>query len=93
MTCRLYKHGECRYHIDTGSWAWAKHHVKPNRPLVVEDHSIGKIWSDLDGWVHRRDGPALEWRDGVKAWWTHGYRKGYEDDASGTQRRVGGPQG
>ena len=91
MACRLYRRGECRYHIDTG--AWAKYRMKPKRPLVVEHGAIGRAWADRDGWVHRRDGPALEWRDGAKEWWTHGYRNGYEDIGSGRQRRVGGPQG
>ena len=89
MACRLYRHDECRYHIDTASWAWAKYYMKTKRPLVIEDRSIGRVWSDRDGWVHRREGPALEWMDGAKEWWTDGYKKGYEDIGSGSQVRVG----
>lgn len=31
-------------------------------------------WVDSDGVYHREDGPAVEWEDGSKLWYTKGIR-------------------
>jgi hypothetical protein len=43
------------------------------------DHIIGKgmlrrWYRDEYGNVHRLGGPAVEWEDGRKEWWYHGYK-------------------
>jgi len=34
--------------------------------------SGGRAWVDKEGWVHREDGPAMEWDSGFKGWYRHG---------------------
>ena len=29
-------------------------------------------WYNLEGKLHREDGPAIEWADGRKSWWING---------------------
>ena len=31
-------------------------------------------WHNLEGELHREDGPAVEWADGTKSWWLNGHR-------------------
>ena len=31
-------------------------------------------WRNLEGELHREDGPAVEWADGTKSWWLNGQR-------------------
>lgn len=38
---------------------------------VFEDRTA---WYNLDGQFHREDGPALEYKDGYKAWFKNGNR-------------------
>lgn len=45
------------------------------------DHLIGKRlirrwYRDAEGRCHKIDGPAVEWEDGRKEWWYHGYKTG-----------------
>lgn len=39
-----------------------------------------KVWRLSNGDIHRENGPAVEYTDGSKAWWTNGKR-----------HRAGGP--
>lgn len=48
--------------------------------LPIYTNSGDKIWRNKDGKLHRLDGPALESKDGSKAW--------YQD---GLLHRIGGP--
>ena len=34
----------------------------------------GDVWYSKDGNLHREDGPAIEWKDGGKAWYLNGKR-------------------
>ena len=29
-------------------------------------------WRNKSGELHREDGPAVEWSDGIKTWWLNG---------------------
>ena len=31
-------------------------------------------WYNLEGKLHRENGPAIEWADGSKSWWINGQR-------------------
>jgi len=45
---------------------------KPTRivrkPTCVTDDKGNKFWM-IDGYLHRTDGPAVEWHDGTLSWW------------------------
>lgn len=41
-------------------------------PICKADNKGNKIWYDGLGLYHRKDGPALEFSDGTKAWYNHG---------------------
>ena len=40
----------------------------------VIDTFGNKEWRNVDGVVHREDGPAIEWKDGTKSWYLNGQR-------------------
>jgi len=37
------------------------------------DEYGNKRWYDKNGQFHRENGPAIEYRNGTKEWWWHGY--------------------
>ena len=43
--------------------------MKKNQKSICEiNHNRVKMWH-LNGKIHREDGPAVEWSDGIKYWW------------------------
>jgi hypothetical protein len=42
--------------------------------LTTSVDSEGNRFWHLDGKLHREDGPAVEWADGMKEWWVNGLR-------------------
>jgi hypothetical protein len=51
--------------------------IKPNAYKSDWRHDPYKgaiIWKYPNGKLHRGDGPAIEWDDGVKEWWCNGIR-------------------
>jgi hypothetical protein len=49
-----------------------------NEPEYNISENGNKIWR-LHGKLHRKDAPAIEWKDGSEEWWLHGKR--HRDDA------------
>jgi hypothetical protein len=43
-----------------------------SNPTISNNGS--KIWYNEDAKLHRVDGPAVEYKDGTKAWWINGTR-------------------
>jgi hypothetical protein len=39
---------------------------------VETDKRGNRFWHNQDGQLHREDGPAIEWADGMKEWWVNG---------------------
>jgi hypothetical protein len=40
--------------------------------FTIDDYG-SKQWRNDKGQFHREDGPAIEYKDGSKAWWINGY--------------------
>jgi len=40
---------------------------------IIEEDRAHRVFS-FDGVVHREDGPAVEWNDGTKCWYSYGKR-------------------
>ena len=48
-------------------------HTKLMEEYTVQVHSDGTKWFSFnEGWLHRFDGPAIDWADGDKEWYLHG---------------------
>ena len=48
------------------------------RPGFLKDDHGNVLYFDVDGQLHRDDGPAIEQKDGSKAWFRHGVK--HRDD-------------
>ena len=44
--------------------------------MIITKHDLGdKIeWRNKQGFLHRLDGPAIEWPNGAKAWYCNGVK-------------------
>jgi len=56
------------------------------QPTMTVDED-GTKWWKLNGELHRKDGPAVEYTDGYKAWWLHGMR--HREDGPAIERADG----
>jgi hypothetical protein len=56
----------------------------------VIDAQGNKCWFNERGQLHRLDGPAIEWWDGLTSWWVNGHRHRLEgpaiEDDTGVRR-------
>src|SRR3990167_8892773 len=56
-------------------------------PQKAVDNEGTIIWRNLDGQLHRRDGPAIEWANGDKEWWLNDQH--HREDGPAVERANG----
>lgn len=48
--------------------------TKNSTPTLTTDSRRNRVWKNSEGFIHREDGPALDYADGYKAWYINGKR-------------------